>query len=259
MKIEISSLGFLFPILNFIFGTVVGSFLNVVIYRLPRNESIINPPSHCPSCGKRLAWYDLVPILSFIILRGKCRYCGAKISLKYPLIEAITGLTFVLIGLKTGFSINFPFYLLFASTLISIAFIDLFEGVVPDAVVILGIIVGLLFNLVEGKAAFLSSLVGIALALVFFGLIILISKGGMGEGDLTLSIMIGAFLGWQFSLITFVLAFIIGAIGGVIALIFLKKNRKDSIPFGPYLSLSAFIVLLYGYQILDLYFRVLHF
>jgi len=259
MNNEISNLGFLFPILNFIFGTVVGSFLNVVIYRLPRNESLVQPPSHCPSCGKKLAWHDLIPILSFVILKGKCRYCGAKISPKYPLIEMITGLSFVLIGLRTGWSINFAFYLLFTSILISIASIDLFEGVVPDVIVILGAIVGLIFNLINGKVAFLSSLIGIALALVFFGLIILISKGGMGEGDLTLSIMIGAFLGWQFSLTTFVLAFIIGAIGGIFALVFLKKNRKDSIPFGPYLSLSAFIVLLYGHQILNLYFRVLHF
>ncbi|MGC9125265.1 MAG: prepilin peptidase, partial [Caldisericaceae bacterium] len=182
MKTTISNFGLLFSLLNFAIGTIIGSFLNVVIYRLPRNESLIRPPSHCPNCGKELKWYDLVPILSFVILKGKCRYCGAKISPRYPLIEALTGLTFVLIGLHAGWSVDFVFYAVFTSVLIAVAFIDLFDGVVPDFLVIIGGIAGLLFNLIAGKIPFYHSLLGIGLALVFFGLIILLSKGGMGQG-----------------------------------------------------------------------------
>ncbi len=251
--------GFLYPIFNFIFGSIVGSFLNVVIYRVPRSKSIVKPPSHCPSCGTRLKWYDMIPVLSYLILKGKCRYCHSNISIKYPLIEAITGLVFLLIGMKTGWSIKFVSYIIFSSFLIVVAFIDLFDGVVPDIIVIPGAILGLLFNLFYGKNPFLQSLFGVVAAAIFFGLIIVFSKGGMGEGDLTLGLMIGAFLGLKLTVAAIIIAFVIGALGGLFALLFLKKNKKDTIPFGPYLSVSAFVVLLYGYQILNFYFKMINF
>lgn len=244
----------LFWVFNFVLGTIVGSFLNVVIYRLPREESIIYPASHCPICNHPLKWYDMIPIFSYIMLHGKCRYCGSKISPRYPIIEAITGIAFMGIGWKYGWSLEFFEYLTFSSLLIAVTFTDIFDGVIPDIIVIPGAITGLIFSLVRGKTIFLSSLYGLLLMGGFFTLIILITRGrGMGQGDATLGCMIGAFLGLKFSIVALVLSFLFGAIGGVTAMIFMRKKSKEAIPFAPFLAISGYTVLLYGYAILNLY------
>ncbi len=243
----------LFSIFNFLLGTIIGSFLNVVIYRIPNNQSIISPPSHCPVCKNRLKWNDMIPIFSYIFLRGKCRYCGTKISLRYPIIEALTGLAFVGIGLRYGWSLQFFEYIIFSSLLIAVSFTDLFYGIVPDIIVIPGIAIGLIFSIIKGKAVFMSSLFGMLGLFVFFLVVILLTKGGMGEGDATLGAMIGSFIGFKFSLATLVISFILGSIVGIVLLIFFRKNGKDSMPFGPYLAVSAYIMLLYGYQIILIY------
>ena len=243
----------LFSLFNFFLGAIVGSFLNVVIYRLPNDQSIIFPASHCPKCGHKLAWYDMIPIFSYIFLKGKCRYCKAKISIRYPIIEALTGFAFVGIGLRFGWSLQFFEYIIFASLLIAVSFTDLFYGIVPDIIVIPGAIVGLVFSLLKGKTVFFSSLFGLLLLFVFFVLIILLTKGGMGEGDATFGAMIGSFIGLKFSIATLVISFILGSIIGALLLIFLHKKGKDSMPFGPYLAISAYIMVLYGYQIIFIY------
>ena len=243
----------LFSLFNFFLGAIVGSFLNVVIYRLPNDQSIIFPASHCPKCGHKLAWYDMIPIFSYIFLKGKCRYCKAKISIRYPIIEALTGFAFVGIGLRFGWSLQFFEYIIFASLLIAVSFTDLFYGIVPDIIVIPGAIVGLVFSLLRGKTVFFSSLFGLLLLFVFFVLIILLTKGGMGEGDATFGAMIGSFIGLKFSIATLVISFILGSIIGILLLIFLHKKGKDSMPFGPYLAISAYIMILYGYQIIFIY------
>jgi len=246
---------FLFWVFNFVLGTIVGSFLNVVIYRLPKGESVVYPASHCPVCNHPLKWYDMIPILSYIVLRGRCRYCGSKISVRYPIIEAITGLAFVGIGLRYGWSLKFFEYITFSSLLIATGFTDIFDGVVPDIIVIPGAAIGLIFSLVQGKTMFLNSLYGLILMGGFFALIILITRGGMGQGDVTLGLMIGAFLGLEFSIITLVLSFIIGGIGGAVAVIFMRKKGKDTMPFGPFLAISAYIAIMYGYVILHFYMK----
>ena len=250
----------LFWIFNFILGMIIGSFLNVVIYRLPREESLIYPASHCPVCNHPLKWYDMIPIFSYVVLHGKCRYCGSKISLRYPIIEAITGLAFMGIGWKYGWSLKFFEYITFSSLLIAVSFTDIFDGVIPDIIVIPGAVIGLIFSLIQGKVVFFSSLYGLLLMGGFFVLIILVTAGkGMGQGDVTLGCMIGAFLGLKFSVVTLVLSFLFGAIGGITAVIFMRKKGKDTIPFGPFLASSGYIVLLYGYTIINLYLKFFSF
>ena len=249
----------LFSVFNLILGAIVGSFLNVVIYRVPRNESIVNPPSHCPVCGHPLKWYDMVPIVSYIVLKGRCRYCGAKISIKYPLIEALTGFAFVGVGLRFGWSLQFFEYITFSALLIAVGFTDLFDGVVPDIIVIPGAIVGLVFSALQGKAVLSSSIFGLLFLLGVFALIIVVTRGGMGQGDATFGAMIGSFIGFKFSVVVLVLAFILGAIIGVILLSVSHKSGKDTMPFGPYLAIAAYIVVLYGYKILLWYTKIFAF
>lgn len=250
----------LFWIFNFILGAIVGSFLNVVIYRLPRGESIVYPASHCPVCNHPLKWYDMIPIFSYVALHGRCRYCGSKISPRYPIIEALTGLAFMGIGWKYGWSLKFFEYVTFSSLLIAVSFTDIFDGVIPDIIVIPGAIAGLIFSLVQGKTVFLSSLCGLLLVGGFFVLIILVTRGkGMGQGDATLGFMIGAFLGLKFSIVALFLSFLLGAIGGITAVTFMRKKGKDTIPFGPFLASSAYIVVLYGYIMINLYFKFFSF
>jgi leader peptidase (prepilin peptidase)/N-methyltransferase len=249
----------LFSVFNFILGAIVGSFLNVVIYRVPRNESIIRPSSHCPVCGHPLKWYDMIPIFSYLALKGKCRYCGAKISIKYPSIEALTGFAFVGVGLRFGWSLQFFEYIIFSALLIAVGFTDLFDGVVPDIIVIPGAVVGLIFSALQGKAAFSSSIFGLLFLLGVFALIIVITRGGMGQGDATFGAMIGSFVGFKFSIEVLVLAFVLGAIIGSILIFASHKKGKDTMPFGPYLAIAAYIVSLYGYKILLMYTKLFAF
>ncbi len=242
--------------LVFIMGTIFGSFFNVIIYRLPKGESILKPPSHCPKCNAPLRWYDLLPIISFLILRGKCRYCGTKISKRYPIIEALTGITFTAVIYKYGASIIALKYIVFLSLIILTGFIDLFEGIVPDHITIPGMIIGIIFSAFLGRGSLLQSILGAIFMAVIFLAIIFLSRGGMGQGDVTLGALIGSFLGLKFSIAAFIIAFIIGAIFGIFALIFLKKKGKDAIPFGPYLAIASYIMVFCGYKIIEFYFSL---
>ncbi|MGB9793711.1 MAG: prepilin peptidase [Caldisericum exile] len=244
-----------FAFVFFIFGAVIGSFLNVVIYRLPRHESLIFPQSHCPKCGHKLSTLDLVPIVSYIALKGKCRYCGAKISPIYPIVESLTGILFVLTYLKFGFSLLTLKYIIFISFLIIVSFIDLFEGVVFDSVVIPATIIGLVFGIFTN---FKDTIFGIVFYAVLFFLIIVISKlfykeGGMGEGDLTSGIMIGAFLGFEFGIIAFILSFVIGAVAGIFIMLISKKGGKTEIPFVPYMAIASLLTIFFGNYIVAFY------
>lgn len=241
----------------FIIGSIIGSFINVVIYRFPKGKSIVNPPSACPSCGNRLKWFDMIPILSYIFLKGRCRYCRTKISIIYPIVEILTGLTYMFVYAKFGFSLYAIKFIIFLTLIIAVSFIDLREGVVPDAIVLPGCGVAILFSLFEGKQIFLQSLLGLTFLGIIFLIIIILSRGGMGEGDITLGAMIGAFVGFKFSIVVFVLSFVLGAIFGVTAMLFLRKKGKDAIPFGPYLGIASFIVVFFGSKFIDLYYRLL--
>lgn len=245
-------------ILIFIYGLIIGSFLNVCIYRIPREESIAFPSSHCPTCDTSLKWYDNIPLVSYIFLRGKCRYCRTKISIKYPMIELLNALIYLLLFYKFKLSIDFLFYALIASTLIVVTFIDLKEMIIPDRLVITILILSILhktLNYIVYKTPInlIDSMLGILLAGGLFLIIVIISNGGMGGGDVTLIGSLGFVFGLKYILLTIFLSFCLGALISIGLLGFKIKTRKDPIPFGPFIVLSFFIVLLYGDSIIDLY------
>ncbi len=241
-------------IIVFILGLVLGSFANVCIYRMPRNLSIVKPNSHCTNCNNFIKWYDNIPILSYIILKGKCRNCGSKISFIYPTIEFICGLLFLSMYFLFGFSyILIPFCLLFFCLLVITA-IDFEFQIIPDEISFFLIILGLLtsfFNFVLGDTILhriLNSFFGI---LAGGGSLILVAivgkwifnKDAMGGGDIKIMAGVGAFIGWDKVLFSIFVACVLGSIVGICMIILKKIGRKQEIPFGPYLAISSFIVL----------------
>lgn len=235
------------------FGLCIGSFLNVVIARLPQGKNIVFPRSACPRCGHLIVWYDNIPIVSWLALHGRCRRCGGPISWRYPAVEAITAGLFALALLRYGAGRDLIVGLLFLTALLVITGIDLDHQIIPDEITVPGIAVGFLSNLAAGGVPWLDSLLGVVVGGGIFVVIILLSRGGMGGGDMKLGAMMGAFLGWKLG----VLAVFIGVLsGGLVAVILLglgRKGRKDAVPFGPFLALGGAVSLLCGQNILAWY------
>lgn len=249
-------------ILVIIYGLLIGSFLNVLIYRIPREESIAFPGSHCPECDHKLRWYDNIPVASYLMLKGKCRYCGTSISVQYPLIEILNAIVYVVLYIFFGWSIDFVAFALIASVLIAIAGIDLKEQIIPDSLVLSVLVIEVLHKtlnyFINGVSPKLvDSLLGLAIAGGIFLLIVLVSKGGMGGGDVTLIGALGFVLGVKGILLTIFFSFILGAIISILLLASGLKTRKDPIPFGPFIILGFFIVLLWGNGIISWYFDIL--
>jgi leader peptidase (prepilin peptidase)/N-methyltransferase len=259
-------------VIALIYGVVIGSFLNVCIWRLPRDESLVSPPSHCPKCDTLLKRRDLVPILSFLIQRCKCRYCGEPISWRYIGIESLTGLYFVLTFLKFQWTVESIVYALFGAALIAIFFIDLEHYIIPDQLNLFGIGLGLAFNawqiFGEGKSwktdifganlPVPSSIVGIVMCGGAFLAIALISyyvfkKEGMGGGDIKLAAAVGALIGTPRAMWSFMLAVLLGTIVGVSLMASKKKGRKDYVPFGPFMVAGAFVMIFFGDQVMHLW------
>lgn len=239
----------------FIFGAVIGSFLNVCIYRIPRGESIAFPPSHCTNCKKEIKWHDLIPIISYIFLRGKCRYCREKISIRYPIVEFITALLFLANYSIYGLTFDFVKYTTFVSFLIVIGMIDYDTTDVYFSTTLSGIVSGVIFigvlayNMLPVKSYIYGGILGGG----FLALIILITKGGMGWGDAEICLMSGLFLGFKLTILMLFLSFIIGSIAGIVLILLGKKSKKDYIPFGPYIALSAILCVLSGEKIFSFY------
>lgn len=249
-------------ILVIIYGLLIGSFLNVLIYRIPREESIAFPGSHCPECDHKLRWYDNIPVVSYLTLRGKCRYCGVQISAQYPLIESLNAIVYVVLYIFFGWSIDFVAFALIASVLIAIAGIDLKEQIIPDSLVLSVLVIEVLHKtlnyFINGASPRLAdSLLGLVIAGGIFLLIVIVSKGGMGGGDVTLIGALGFVLGVKGILLTIFFSFILGAIISIFLLASGLKTRKDPIPFGPFIILGFFIVLLWGNGIISWYFDIL--
>jgi len=239
-----------------IVGLVVGSFLNVVVARLPQHRSLWGPRSACPGCGAGIAWHDNIPLLSFVALRGRCRACGMTIPWRYPLIEAITAGLFVAAYATFGVSALLVPALILLSTLIVITFIDLEHQIIPDVITLPGIVTGVAANLATGAVPWLDSVIGALAAGGLFFAIILISGGGMGGGDMKLAAMLGAFLGWQLTLVAIFLAVVGGGTAAVAILVAGRVGRKDPIPFGPFLAIGGAAGLLWGPRLLTWYLNV---
>ncbi|GKU26419.1 prepilin peptidase [Clostridium folliculivorans] len=245
-------------ILIFILGLVIGSFLNVCIYRIPRGESISFPPSHCTDCKTQIKPYDLIPVISYLFLGGKCRNCGSKISIKYPLLELFTAIIFLLIYSQYGLSIELIKFLILAVFLIVIAFIDFNTQDVYAVTTYPCLFIGVAFILIDKfylHSDIMTYLIGLVVGVGVIGLIVILT-GAMGTGDIEIAAICGIYLGWSNTLITIFFAFIIGAIIGVLLIALKKKGRKDPIAFGPFLAIGTMIAMLYGDKIIKIYLNI---
>ncbi|HKN87243.1 MAG TPA: A24 family peptidase [Nitrospiraceae bacterium] len=248
----------LYPGIALLLGLLIGSFLNVVIHRLPRKQSLIWPGSHCPACSASIGPWDNIPLLSYLVLRGCCRSCGIHITRRYPTVEAVNGLAYGLIVWYFGLGYQAVIYAAFFSALLVVSYIDLDYQIIPDAITLPGIALGVLAAVFALPLGLLDSLLGLLLGGgVLFGLAwispYLFGKEGMGGGDIKLLAMIGAFLGWKPVLLTMLIGAILGAIVGV-ALIVLKVLRRDQyLPFGPFLAFGAIISMFFHQELFAWY------
>ncbi|HEY4706926.1 MAG TPA: prepilin peptidase [Thermodesulfobacteriota bacterium] len=238
-------------IIPFVFGAVVGSFLNVCIYRIPKGLSIVSPPSSCPSCGSRIPFYLNVPIIAYLALRGRCANCSEPFSPRYPVVEALTGLFAVFAFMRFGPSIETLVYFAFLSALIVITFIDLDLKIIPDVISIPGIVIGLGLSFFLPYPGVADSFIGAAvgggiLFLVAWGYLVATGHEGMGMGDVKLLAMIGAFLGWKGVIVTLLFGSFIGALIGALLILAFGKGGRYAIPFGPFLALGATVHLFFG-------------
>ncbi|MFH2105159.1 MAG: prepilin peptidase [Parcubacteria group bacterium] len=256
----------LFPsIFIIIFGLLVGSFLNVVIYRLKIKKTVVRGRSFCPHCQHVLQLIDLVPLFSFIFQKGHCRYCNKKISWQYPLVELTTAITFLLVFLKfpitnvylsagSEYGALLAGYLVFTAVLIIIFTYDLKHYLIPDRIVLPGTVLALVFSFLNPNVNWLQALIGSVIVGGFFALIIFLTKGkGMGWGDVKLGLLIGALLGWQVSLLALLIAFVGGSIIGIGLIVTQRKKWKSQVPFGTFLTVATFICLLWGIEIVQWY------
>jgi len=254
-------------------GLLIGSFLNVVIARIPEGRSVWGPRSACPGCGTPIAWFDNIPLLSFVALRGRCRQCGMAIAWRYPIVEATTSIAFTVAFLRLGPTPDLAVAALLLAMLIAITGIDLAHQIIPDVISLPGIVLGFAANLALGRIAaadrwcspapaaaagtcapaWLDSLIGIVVGGGIFFVIIVASRGGMGGGDMKLGAMLGAFLGWKLGLLAVLLGVLMGGGVAVCLLSLGRKGRKEAIPFGPFLALGGAISLLWGDRILAWY------
>ncbi len=241
-------------------GLVFGSFFNVVIYRLPRELNLSRPPSSCPGCGARIKPYDNIPVLSYLVLGGKCRGCGRKISPVYPAVELLTAVGFVLVHLHAGRALSLEFFAgcLFTSALVVLGFIDAYHQILPDAVTMPGLVLALAYAFFRDDLTFRGALVGAVagsgfLLLVYGAYYLVRKKEGLGMGDVTMMLMVGAFLGLARTLLVLVLASFVGALVGVFFILRRGKDFQFALPFGTFIAPAAFVAMLWGESIVRAY------
>jgi len=252
-------------VVAFVFGLAVGSFLNVCIYRIPRDISIVSPASSCPSCKIKIKPWDNIPLLSYLILGGRCRGCGARISLRYPAVELLNGLAYLVIMWRYGPSLEGLVFMIYFSALIVITFIDLDFQIIPDPITIPGSVIGLILGVFLLSDPFnrslqlgpVQSIAGLFLGFGLFYVIAVLSRGGMGGGDIKMMAMVGALTGWKGVFLTTFIGSLTGALIGVVLMVLKGRGRKSKIPFGPFLALGSAITILFGEEILKLYLRSL--
>ena len=250
---------YLMYILIGLLGLAVGSFLNAAIYRLPRRIGLHRGRSVCPHCGNRLKWYHNVPVISFLVLRGRCGFCGSRISLRYPAVEIITAGFYLFFFWQYGLTFDFGIFALLSSALVVIFFVDLDFQIIPDLITLPGTVLALAISLVPGGLGIVDASIGLVVgggALYLIALLgdWLFKKESMGGGDIKMAAMLGAFLGWQKVIFIFIASAVIGLLVSVIIMAFSTKLRRTRIiPYGPFLSLAAVVAIVYGDRLIALY------
>lgn len=234
-------------------GAVAGSFANVAIHRLPRGESLVTPRSRCPHCGHPIRARDNIPLVSFLWLGGRCRDCGRPISWRYPLVEALTALLFLAAWRWFGPSLGALRAWLFALIMVIVLFVDLDHRIIPNAVTYPGLVLGLLLALPAGPRGFLATLGAALGAGLLFFLIAVLSRGGMGGGDVKLAAVMGAFLGWPVIAAALFVSFTLGGLVGLALLASGRRRRKDPVPFGPFLAVGGLAALFWGHTMVQWY------
>ena len=235
----------------FILGLMISSFLNVCIYRLPKEESVVSPRSYCPSCKKMIAAWDNIPVISYLVLKGECRHCGKSISWVYPAVEIITALLITAVFLKFGMAIQSTIYGITISALVAITMIDLEHQIIPDSITLPGIVFG--FTAGSYLNGIFTSFLGFILGGGIFYFLAVISKGGMGGGDIKFIAGAGALLGWQKVLLVIFLGALLGTIYSLPLLLIGKKHRKSLIPFGPFLAAATGLTVFSGSELIIFY------
>ncbi len=253
---------YLVEVFVFIFGLCIGSFLNVCIYRLPSSQSITRPRSHCPNCGELIRFYDNIPVLSYLVLRGQCRYCRKTISFRYPVVEILSGLFALVTFLKYGVTLEAIIYYVFITALLVITFIDIDHQIIPDIITLPGIPLFFIAGFALPRLTYIDSIIGIfagggSLFLVAWVYQLLTKKEGMGGGDIKLLAMIGALIGWQGVLFTIFVASAVGTVSGILVMLKARKSMKLAIPFGPFLAIGGIAYIFIGPQLINWYFKVL--
>lgn len=255
-------MGVLFGVIFTVLGFIIGSFLNVVIYRYPKEESIVFPNSYCPNCEEKLKWYHNIPLFSYIFLKGKCAFCEKRISLRYPLVEFITGAAFLLSFLRLGLSYDLIFYYIFIIFGVLIAFIDLDEQIIPNLFLLVLLVNGVayfLYNvLMFEDYNYLSHIIGFFAGFIPFYLIRLIAsliykKEAMGFGDVKYMGVIGFFLGWEKVLLIILISSLFASVIELILIKMEKSERGREFAFGPYLVFASFVAMVYGNIIIEFY------
>jgi leader peptidase (prepilin peptidase)/N-methyltransferase len=260
----------------FTFGAVIGSFLNVCIHRLPLDQSIVTPPSHCPHCNARIGWVDNIPLVSYLVLRRKCRHCGARISIRYFVVELLTAVLFLLMWLKLTewdqppvhgiYFLKCPIYWMVIAGLIVATFIDFEHYIIPNGITFGGVIVGLLLSAVYpplmDAATIKLSVLRSALGVIVGGVSLLtvavvgewiFRKEAMGMGDVKLVAAIGAFFGWQATVFTILISSLLGGVIGLFLVLWRRKGWESRIPYGPYIAVGAMLWMFCGHRIIDWY------
>lgn len=250
---------YLFIIWVCLFGLVIGSFLNVVIYRLPLKIMLKKSRSACPKCGIQLKWYHNIPLISYLFLKGKCAFCKKTISIRYPMVELSNALFYVYFYMTFGLTNNFIIFSILSSVLLTIIFIDYDHQIIPDSITIPGMVLGLAVSFLPDGMGVINSFIGLLVgggSLYFIALLgdWLFKKESMGGGDIKMAGMLGAFLGWQKVLLIFLSSAVIGLFVSIIILFISEKFRKERvIPFGPFLAIAAFLAIIYGDNIINFY------
>ena len=245
----------------FIYGLCIGSFSNVCIHRLPLSKSIKSPPSSCPHCSHLIRFYDNIPLISYVLLKGKCRNCKKHISFRYPFVELLGGVFALLIYLKYGLTFEAFLYYIFVIALIIITFVDIDHQIIPDVISLPGIPIGFLASFALPSINFMDSLIGIlvgggSLFIVLWVYHFVTGAEGMGGGDVKLLAMIGAIIGWKGVIFTIFISSVTGTIIGIVIMLRTKKGLKLAVPFGPFLSIGAVLYVFYGPELIRWYFNI---